>query len=607
MGFGGFGGLNALRVLDLNRSAITDVCLSQLSACSGLTTIVLDSCYALTDVSPVVQMKSLEKVSLRDCQNVGDSAGTLSALPQLRDLDLSHTLVTDVSVNHLGSSLSIVRLYLESCKHLTDISPLQHIPTLEVLSICSCRGVSRGVGNLGRLCHLLELDARETGITSECLYHLCRSSSLVKLLLDCCLSLNDVSPLTNLPTLEELSVCDCLEVQKGIETLATLPRLRSLRLKGAQLTDDFVRRAASASTFVEIRLYASCCLTDASLFLNFNALEELHLDGCNAIENIGTLGRLQKLRVLSLSNTKVTDKQLFELSCSQSLVRLDLECCRLLTTTVPLVSLQSLEIVKLNNCNIVKCDTGCLGKLSRLRELYLRDIGITKEELCTLGESRTLVKVDLESNDGITDVSALSMIRTLEEINLRYCPDVDEGVGALGSLPLLRELNVSSTAVKDSCILGLSHSCSIVRLNLTACNGVRDIAPIANIDTLEELVLDACAGVSDSGIGALGKLPKLRLLHAACVPVTSDGLRGLGSSPRLVELVLDTCVEITDVTPLTRIHTLETLSLNSCVSLTVGVHTLATLPRLRSLNLRAVPVDDKVLALLRSEGVRLLR
>ncbi|KEG05835.1 putative leucine-rich repeat protein (LRRP) [Trypanosoma grayi] len=106
----------------------------------------------------------------------------------------------------------------------------------------------------------------------------------------------------------------------------------------------------------------------------------MNLFNCEGVKTFGALGRLPVLRVLDLGCTAITDRELQGLSASRSLVKIVLRTCNRLTDVSPLASVERLEEVNVSGCEGVK-SFGALGRLPRLRCLYLRENDIKEEEL----------------------------------------------------------------------------------------------------------------------------------------------------------------------------------------------------------------------------------
>ncbi|KEG05179.1 putative leucine-rich repeat protein (LRRP), partial [Trypanosoma grayi] len=148
-----------------------------------------------------------------------------------------------------------------------------------------------------------------------------------------------------------------------------------------------------------------------------------------------------------------------------------------------------------------------------------------------LSVSRSLVEIVLQHCNRLTDVSPLASIETLEELNKSGCERV-RSLGALGRLPVLRVLDLGCTAITDRELQNLSASRSLVKIVLWSCRHLTDVSPLASIETLEVVNMSGCEEVRS--LGALGRLPVLRVLDLGCTAITDGGLWGLSVSRSLV-------------------------------------------------------------------------
>ncbi|KAH8603617.1 putative Leucine Rich repeat [Trypanosoma vivax] len=154
---------------------------------------------------------------------------------------------------------------------------------------------------------------------------------------------------------------------------------------------------------------------------------------------------------------------------------------------VELLKMEELEEVSFSYCVLKTRNVADLARLQRLRILSICRTAIDDSTLLALGKCAFLEKLDISYSHGLTDVSPLANVLTLEELNLSNCSCVEKGAGDLGRLPRLRVLNLKHTRVTDSCVVGLGTSRSLVMLDLASCWNITDITPVLGIATLQEL------------------------------------------------------------------------------------------------------------------------
>ncbi|KEG12366.1 leucine-rich repeat protein 1 (LRRP1) [Trypanosoma grayi] len=366
-------------------------------------------------------------------------------------------------------------------------------------------------------------------------------------------ALHTSKKLTRIRNSKYRGVCD-------VQLLADLKQLQEVHLE----VDGEIRNMTSLSRLPELRkvLLSNPNIYDSDMHCLglLQNLEELSLRNCYRVTSCQRISQLPLLRVLDISFTRVTNEELTGLSASRSLVKVVLLNCRRLTDVSPLASIRTLEEVYLSGSEGVR-SFGALGRLPVLRLLDFGCTAITDEELRCLSGSRSLVKVVLRHCRYLTDVSPLASVETLEEVDLSGCEGV-RTVGALGRLPVLRVLDLGSAAITYGELQGLSASCSLVKIVLQHCRYLTDVSPLASIETLEEVYLFGSERVKI--VGALGRLPVLRVLDLGSAAITDWELQRLSASRSLVKIVLQHCRYLTDVSPLASIRTLEEVYLSGC-------------------------------------------
>ena len=226
------------------------------------------------EISSVEELISLRKLSLRDVPLTSEALGTLSTLAQVNFLDLSGTLVSDLSV--LESLPRLTSLCLRNCKELSlstlkgpvslhhldlgrnnlgDLRPLRKLRNLQVLHLKSNEASTWPTG-LELLTTLLQLDLSQTEL-----------GSLPP----------EVGKLTNLRTLS----LDGSQLSELPPEVGKLTNLETLSLDGNQLTE----LPPEVGKLTNLR----------TLSLAGNQLSELPPEVCN----------LAKLRTLNLGGSEL--------------------------------------------------------------------------------------------------------------------------------------------------------------------------------------------------------------------------------------------------------------------------------------------------------------
>ncbi|MFO0964014.1 MAG: hypothetical protein U0793_00310 [Gemmataceae bacterium] len=262
------------------------------------------------------------------------------------------------------------------------------------------------------------------------------------------------------------------------------------------------------------------------------ALVELHTLGAGDADLAG-LDQFKSLRVLSLSNSSVTDAALKKLAGFDSLEVLDLFNSRKITgaglkTIAGLKRLKRLqvEIWQLNDDAVLAL--GAAGKLHTLNlQVDLRGAPATDRDVRHLNIG----------GRGVTDASlkALTGLTSLEALYL-FGPNItDKGMKDLAALPTLKLLSMRGAGITDA-----------------------GLAAIAGLKSLDTLHIDG-APISDAGMKTIAGFKSLHTLFINSPAVSPDGIRQLAGLP-LHDLILGRATTDAHLQALSDVHLLHALS-----------------------------------------------
>lgn len=224
------------------------------------------------------------------------------------------------------------------------------------------------------------------------------------------------------------------------------------------------------------------------------------------------LAAFPHLRVLLLSDTRITDAGLSRLKCLRDLRDLTLPGTVTDAGLENLKNLKTLESLDLsNNSHITDKGLRLISGLSSLRDLNLADTSVTCERLPSLEGLAKLETLSLNrtrvTDAGLRSLGALAKLRDL-------CLDDTSITGAgLGFLPAqLEELSLVGTRVSDASLKSLSRLTKLRELSL-------DHTPIVG-----------------SGLKSLCDLQHLERCSLSFTQLNDDGLAYLGQFKSLVGL-----------------------------------------------------------------------
>ncbi|RHW74049.1 paraflagellar rod component [Trypanosoma brucei equiperdum] len=370
---------------------------------------------------------------------------------------------------------------------------------------------------------------------------------------------NDARHLFNIGTLEELAITDTMQLT-NIRGISRLTNLKCLELNSTDIDDSCIGEISACVKLSKLSVSECNNITDATPISQLAALEELNLNSCYHItKGIGTLGMLLRLRMLDLSGVSVEDNCLKDLCDCGSLEKLNISYCIQLTDINPLSNATAIEELNLNGCRRITRGIGVVWALPKLRVLHMKDVHLSEPSLDSVGTGGLLVKVSLDNCAGFGDMTLLSSIVTLEELNIQKCADIISGVGCLGTLPYLRVLNIKEVHISSLDFAGIGASKSLLKLNMESITGLSNVEALANILTLEKLSLHGCTGI-DAGIGCLGNLPQLKMLDLSGTNTDNESLRSLCLSQTMVSLNLSHCWKMTNVSHISSLEALNELN-----------------------------------------------
>ncbi|CBH14837.1 leucine-rich repeat protein (LRRP, pseudogene),putative [Trypanosoma brucei gambiense DAL972] len=605
----GISRLTNLKCLELNSTDIDDSCVRRICACVKLFKLSVSECNNIMDATPISQLAALEELNLNSCYHITKGIGTLGMLLRLRVLDLSGAPVEDNFLKDLCDCGSLERLNLSYCIQLTDINPLSNAAATEELNLNGCRRITRGMGVVWVLPKLRVLHMKDMHLSEPSLDSVGTGGPLVKVSLDNCAGFGDMTLLSSIVTLEELNIQKCVDIISGVGCLGTLPYLvyltwcglpwyttvpRVLNIKEAHISSlDFTGICASKS-LLQLNMESITGLSNVEALANILTLEKLSLLGCNGIDAvIGCLGNPPQLKMLDLSGTNTDNESLRSLCLSQTMVSLNLSHCWKMTNMSHISSLEALNELNLSDCFEINAGWEALEKLQQLHVAILSNTHITDGDISHFSKCKNLVTLDLSFCDKLLDVTALSNITTLEDLNLSNCSKIRKGLSVLGELPRLRVLNVKGVLLEDSVIGSLGNGKSFAKLSLENCKGFGDVKPLSNLVTLEELNLHYCDKVT-SGMGTLGSLPQLRVLDLGRTQADNNSLENIcTSSIPLVLLNLSHCKKITSISTIASLTALEELNIDNCCNVTSGWNVFGTLHQLRVATLSNTRINDE--------------
>ncbi len=242
------------------------------------------------------------------------------------------------------------------------------------------------------------------------------------------------------------------------------------------------------------------------------------------------------------------------------------ECSQITDAGLAKLTDLSSRLTKLSLIRIPVSDAGMkfLANARTLKDLTLAHTNVSGSGLQHLANS-PLARLSLQSRSVKADALAeLSKLAGLEELELQ-CQDI-----TLGSLPILGSLKKMTSLVAFRTPVGKGgleslRGLSQLRKLILSSSEIDDesIDAINSLSGLEEVEF-ATASITNEGLKKI-KLPKLRDLSLdTCVNITDEGLANLTGMPELERLMLGgTSVQGKDLTPLAVLRKLKIVLLKA--------------------------------------------
>jgi internalin A len=269
-----------------------------------------------------------------DLQRIGD-------LAYLRELDLSHTMITDVGLEHLKNLRRVTTFSLYYAEYFSDsgIAHLADWKSLEHLDLHGTKVTSKVFEHIARLTGLKSLDIAFTQIDDDGFENLSALTNLQHLAIGGNrLNGSGLASLKLLPALTSLDVGGVQWVDSGtwglplteanLRQIGALKQLKSLSLNGANITDRGADKPGQAESIrTELKglnalsglvnlemLDLSRTPVSAESLEPLRALPKLHEIRLGMAPNINdsavpVLAQMKNLKAVYIAGTKISDTE----------------------------------------------------------------------------------------------------------------------------------------------------------------------------------------------------------------------------------------------------------------------------------------------------------
>ncbi|CAN1291583.1 Disease resistance protein L6 [Linum perenne] len=396
-----------------------------------------------------------------------------------------------------------------------------------------------------------------------------------------------------LPNLRWLQLHLCNWIPKDLN----MKKLVILDLNRCSIDDDWKgwKRIKEAQKLRYITLsYCRVLRTDPDLSHCGN-LEFIYLEGCKKISGELHIGNLKNLKVLSLTETIITELT-GDIGMLQNLQEINVVDSKLRKLPTGIGRLSSLEFLYLlsDQCGMQEVavlptslnllaengmDAAALpSSLNRLTFDLCRSL----ERLPNLANLKNLTALILTGTK-VREILGLGDMRKMQTLQISHCPDLSN-LDGLQHLVLLKTLSLSCSKLEK--LPSLSNMTKLDTLEVTHCWLLSEIHGLGELrESLLCLKIRDCPrGVLLPSLSNLGKLRKLILglnqndpdqilsqeqyLDLSGLHSVKRKLSDLSALKNMKKLDIHECMELTDLMGLENLHSLQELSICNCTSIT---------------------------------------
>jgi hypothetical protein len=440
-------------------------------------------------------------------ENWNDLLARPVKVPRLNVLDpvIEANQMTDAMLERISDLEHVVSLRLSNSKALTD----------------------EGIKHLARMPQLRHLDLTQTGVTDR-----------------------GLEVLRHLPNLESLSLVFTRVTDDGIEHVRNCNDLEQLNLMWTNTGDGAIRSLAGMSRLS--RFVSGNNVTDSGLA----ALRDLPVFaewGGGKVE-MALLSPDVQPNQLTLRG-KISDRGLEKLRGLNGLFGLGIDSSIPLTpdgiahlATLPRLGWLSIE---------AKDDSmPVISTMPSLQFLLVQDTTAGDDGFEALSKSQSIEMIWGRSTHNLhkRGFVALSRMPKLRGLSVSCLNVEDSGIASLPDFPALRELmpmdipdagyrHIGRCTEMESLVLmycrdttdaATEHIAGLRKLNhyFNSYTTVTDRTPqiLSGIDSLETVIFDACHNLTNDGIAALARLPRLKELRISGNSLTRDVVKAFGST-----------------------------------------------------------------------------
>ncbi|CAN1291585.1 Disease resistance protein L6 [Linum perenne] len=362
-----------------------------------------------------------------------------------------------------------------------------------------------------------------------------------------------------LPNLRWLQLHLCNWIPKDLN----MKKLVILDLNRCSIDDDWKgwKRIKEAQKLRYITLsYCRVLRTDPDLSHCGN-LEFIYLEGCKKISGELHIGNLKNLKVLSLTETIITELT-GDIGMLQNLQEINVVDSKLRKLPTGIGRLSSLEFLYLLSDQCGMQEVAVLPtslKWSSLNRLTF-DLCRSLERLPNLANLKNLTALILTGTK-VREILGLGDMRKMQTLQISHCPDLSN-LDGLQHLVLLKTLSLSCSKLEK--LPSLSNMTKLDTLEVTHC-WLEQYLDLSGLHSVKVIYITSSNRLTElGGLERLEMLESLSVSHCSAIRKLSD----LSALKNMKKLDIHECMELTDLMGLENLHSLQELSICNCTSIT---------------------------------------
>ena len=354
------------------------------------------------------------------------------------------------------------------------------------------------------------------------------------------------------------------------------------------------------STAINCNGYKIQSLADLAIFTDLTDLTITNAE----LENIDDLADLTQLTALNLSNNSITDST--KIGSLTSLTTLNLSRNFLYTFSESYTKLTELNFLVLNDLqkeyggtNINGESLAALTKLTHLEindsflynasdiadlinleELSMSHLRSNFNSLSFLTSFTQLKSLNISSNNSIGDLTALSQLTALEELNITYTGASD--YSPLSTLVNLKKLfMVNSLYNNELDVADLTNLTALTDLDISGFKTIKNLDSLSIFTQLKALYI---AQIDTAAINFLTDLTQLNILDVSGNRRLGD-ITPLENLVNLTELDLSLSTNLDNIMSLSKLTLLTKLNISSLYNKTIDLTPISFMPNLKELRI----------------------